>query len=286
MEHRHPQHYLSLWLLVLLCAGCSQPAPVHPLPVATLRPTLALAPPPTPPSLAPTSLENSDSDWHDLDHGISLRHLRIVQGETSSKFVIVRIDPAGVRFQVGYAPNAPQGLAAWRSAQNALVVVNGGFFETDNRSSALVISGGQAAGESYQGRGGMFAIDSSGGVALRYLGEQPYDPAEPLREAIQGWPMLIKSGGRLAYTSNDGDRARRSVIALDRAGRVLIIVCTTSSMTLSELAQWLSTSDLAIDAALNLDGGSSTGLDLQIGTQQERVDAFVPLPLVLLALPT
>jgi hypothetical protein len=59
----------------------------------------------------------------------------------------------------------------------------------------------------------------------------------------------------------------------------------TSEFTLREMADWLSRSDLEVDSALNLDGGSSTGLYLSDGALQEAIDSFVPLPIVLLVDP-
>ena len=129
----------------------------------------------------------------------------------------------------------------------------------------------------------MFAVDSAGQVLLRSLADQPYDPAEPLAEALQSWPMLVKPGAVAAgYSGDDSERARRSVVALDRSGHVLLLACGTSSFTLQDLGAWLLASDLEIDSALNLDGGSSTGL---YANNQIQVDAFVRLPQVLLAEP-
>ena len=72
------------------------------------------------------------------------------------------------------------------------------------------------------------------------------------------------------------------MIAIDRSGQVLLVAVATPSFTLRELAEWLAASDLEIDAALNLDGGSSTGLLLASDGQYEQIDAFVPLPIMLL----
>jgi len=66
---------------------------------------------------------------------------------------------------------------------------------------------------------------------------------------------------------------------------VLLIASPSSAFTLAGLAAWLAGSDLEIDVAVNLDGGSSTGLLLAGGSASDQVEAFVPLPIVLLALP-
>ncbi|NTU80397.1 MAG: phosphodiester glycosidase family protein, partial [Chloroflexales bacterium] len=169
--------------------------------------------------------------------------------------------------------------------EGALAVINGGFFDEAGRTVALLAHEGQTIGTSYEGRGGMFAVEPDGVVTLRALADAPYSPDEPLAEALQGWPMLVRPGGEAAYTYEDGERDRRSALAVDQSGHVLLIAAPTAAFTLAELSAWLATSDLAIDAAVNLDGGSSTGLLLLSATNPERIEAFAPLPIVLMALP-
>jgi uncharacterized protein YigE (DUF2233 family) len=131
----------------------------------------------------------------------------------------------------------------------------------------------------------MLAVAPDGGVSLRALSDQPYESSEALDQALQSFPMLVFPGGAPAAIEDDGRRARRSVVALDRAGRVLLLASPTSGFSLRELADWLSRSDLDVDSALNLDGGSSTGLYLSDGALQEAIDSFGALPIVLLVEP-
>ncbi|MFL5802697.1 MAG: phosphodiester glycosidase family protein, partial [Roseiflexaceae bacterium] len=203
-------------------------------------------------------------------------------GRPAFPLTIVRLDPAQVRLRVAYAPEQPQALRAWFDETQPLVAINGGFFKEDYHGTALVISDGQASGPSYEGFGGMLAVTPDGGVSLQALSDQPYDPAEPLAQAMQSFPMLVFPGGASAEINDNGARARRSAIAMDRDGHLLLIVSPTSEFTLRDLAGWLSHSDLAIDRALNLDGGSSTGLFVGAGDAREQIDSFGPLPLVLL----
>ena len=267
-------------LFVALLAACQpSPAPtgVAPSPSPAIVPSVA--PLPAAPAFTPAP---PDSGWQPVAEGVEVRRLRVLvrAGVPDASFTVARLDPARARFRVGYAPGAPLALAEWLRRERPLALLTGGFFNESFESTALVISGGASSGESYVGRGGMFAVDRAGAVSLRSLADQPYDPAEPLDEAVQGWPMLIKPGGELAYTGDDPDVARRTAVALDRDGRVLLIACSTSSLTLADFAAWLASSDLGIDAALNLDGGKSTALFLDgAGT----VEPFVRLPLVLLA---
>jgi uncharacterized protein YigE (DUF2233 family) len=226
--------------------------------------------------------EVRDTGWVEIGQGVMGRRLIIEQAGDMAAVHLLRLEPSLVSFDVAYQPDAPRFLSAWCGDEGVLAAINGGFFDAQYHSTALVIHDGIASGTTYEGQGGMFAVDQWGNISLRYLSEQPYNPHEPLVEAFQSWPMLIKPGGEQVYFSlDDSERARRSVIAFDRSGRVLLLAFPGNDFTLHELANWLAASDLAIDSALNLDGGSSTGLCVNTDMYQARLDAFSPLPLVL-----
>lgn len=275
---------LALPLLVA-CDGrelVSQPQPTRP--VATLFPTIAAAAPTavtTATTLAP------DTGWLASSAGVAVRHLRVAAapGQTPIPLVVVRIDTAAIRLRVGYTPAQPRGLSSWFAAEQPLLAVNGGFFTERYQSTALVISDGTPSGASYDGFGGMLAVAADGRIELRALRDHPYDPSEPLTQALQSFPMLIFPGGTRATITDDGRRARRTAVALDHSGHLLFIVSPTSSFTLNDFAGWLNQSDLDIDGALNLDGGSSTGLYLKAGALDEQIDSWGPLPQVLLVEP-
>ncbi len=264
-----------VFLVGVLLVGCGA---VFPSPAAPPSSTTTRPPTPTlPPGMA---------GWQSAGDGLALQQRQEDYRDTRVRVTIVRIDPARVQFRVGYNTLTPPLLSGWCSQDGVVAVMNGGFFQSDYQSTALVIQDGVAHGSSYQGAGGMFAVDTNGAVSLRSLAEQPYAPDEPLVQAVQGWPMLVNPGGRLAYTSAEpGEQARRSVVAIDRAGHVLLMAFWGSDLTLHELAAWLVASDLEIDAAVNMDGGSSTGLCVRGGEAHAYVDAFTPLPLVVLVSP-
>ena len=80
--------------------------------------------------------------------------------------------------------------------------------------------------------------------------------------------------------ADDGRPARRTVVAQDYQGRILIIVAPRGYLSLHELARFLAESDLDLDVALNLDGGYSTGLWLQADGLIVNIDSLVPVPSV------
>jgi uncharacterized protein YigE (DUF2233 family) len=223
-----------------------------------------------------------DGDWQLVDEAMDLRTLDLVAGATRGPVTALRIDPAVYRISVKYDVRNAGTVREWFEALQPIAVINGGYFDTSGRATALVVFDGIRRGVSYEGFGGMVAINERGEFELRSLSQQPFDEGEALQQAMQSAPMLIQPGGEIARIEDaDVDRSRRSVIARDRAGRILLIVSRSPTFTLRELAQALHDSDLEIDAALNLDGGRSTGLYLRTDVTSVAIDSFERVPLVL-----
>jgi len=275
-----------LLLILMLLTGCGASSVVPASPptraIPTLFPTAAISAPPT---ARPATSTAPASGWQAGRPGVELRHIQAsaAPNRPAVPLVIVRLDPAQVRLRVAYAPNRPRGLRGWFEDRRPLAAINGSFFTPKYQATALLVSDGRASGASYAGFGGMLSVAPDGGVSLHALRDQPYDPAEPIEQALQSFPMLVFPGGEPATIEDDGRRARRSAVGIDRAGRLLLLVSPTSDFTLRGLADWLSQSDLDVERALNLDGGSSTGLYLSDGTLHEEIDSFGALPIVLLA---
>jgi len=272
-----------LCLTLLLVSGCSllRPPPTPtptPLPSPTSRPTW------TPyPTAAPTPTpEPPDTGWQTVQPGIELRQVRVETGDVTERLTIVRLNPDSVRFRVHYDPIAPRSVNGWAERLQPLLVVNGGYFTPENETTGLLISDGQIWGTRYGGFAGMLAVTPDDGVSVRWLRDQPYDPGEPLKEALQSFPVLVKPGGVMGFPADadDGRPARRTVVAQDYQGRILIIVAPRGTLSLHELARFLAESDLDLDVALNLDGGYSTGLWLQADGLIVNIDSLIPVPSV------
>jgi uncharacterized protein YigE (DUF2233 family) len=198
---------------------------------------------------------------------------------------IVRFDLRRVNLTVGYQPNKPLLLSQWMQREKALAVINGGYFDQQHNATGLVISNGQVFGTSYQGFGGMLSVDNQGRIQIRYLSDQPYNANEGLQQATQSAPMLILPGGKRANFNADAASSRRSVVAMDKQGRLLFITSPNEVFTLDELADLLVASDLSINVALNLDGGSSTGLYVHAGSQRVAINSLAQLPIVIIVKP-
>ncbi len=206
-------------------------------------------------------------------------------GDSEKRLYLVRLDPTLVDFRVGYHAGAAQSLQAWLDESGAMLVVNGGYFDEADVATGLVVSDGAATGISHGTFAGMFAVTDSG-ASVNWLADVPYfddnDPylhGERMTQAVQSFPLLVKPGGVMGYPDEDGAAARRTVVGQDTNGRFLLILAVNGRFTLHQLSQWLVESDLGLDIALNLDGGTSTGLRFADGS---GVEAFALLPVVIL----
>jgi uncharacterized protein YigE (DUF2233 family) len=228
---------------------------------------------PTPSPVSP------DSGWQTLHLGLERRTIRLLDenGRQTEQLYLLRIEPDLYTFDVAYSPGEPKPLATWQAETEALVVVNGGFFTPEFVATGLIVVDGQPNGSSYVGFGGMVAVADSA-IEVRSLMERPYDPNEPLQAALQTFPMLILHG-KAVYEKEENDPARRTVIGVDENGRILLILASWGSFSLAELNSYLETADFGLEVALNLDGGTSTGLVL--ADPAESIPSFAAVPSVI-----
>jgi uncharacterized protein YigE (DUF2233 family) len=225
-----------------------------------------------------------------LEPGLEVRQVRVPAGDVAERLFLTRVDPAQYRFRVRYTPGTGRRVCEWMALEDRpqpVLVVNGGYFTPQYENTGLVVSDGRTYGTSYGAFGGMLAVLPGGRVELRWLMKQPYDPAEMLVEAVQSFPVLVKPGGVLGFPADadQGQPARRTVVAVDGEGRFLFIVAPRGYLSLHSLAHWLVESDLGVDVALNLDGGQSTGLCMAAGGRRVEIDSGVPVPSVVVVEP-
>ena len=223
------------------------------------------------------------NQWVTASHGVEIRYEDWKSpGDNEDTVTIVRFNLNKVHLKVGYQPSKPLAIDEWMRQEQAIAVINGGYFDQNNATTALVVSNGQSYGTSYNGFGGMLAVDAQGNVSLRSLNQQPYNPNnEQLQQATQSSPMLMIDGKRTQFNANAASQ-RRSIVAQDTQGRLLFIASPGSAFSLDEVADILASSDLSLKTALNLDGGASTGLYVNAGNQHVAIDAVTTLPIVII----
>ena len=293
MKKQHRSNWSLSRILILIgtmfilvaCNSTMSADPVEVLPTRTQAPptaTATLTPTPTQ-TPTPTSTPRGDSGWQATTAGIETRVMNVTLGENTERITIVRCDPAQVQFKLAYTPGEASDVSKWAENSSALMAINAGYFTEENYVTGLTITDGQSFGYLYGDFAGMFTVNAQQVSDLRWLGQQPYDPAESIIQGVQSFPILIKPGGLIGFPedADDGRVSRRSVIAQDMSGRILFIVSQRGMFSLHGISEWLAGSDLEIDMAVNLDGGTSTGLWMPNGPQ---IDSMIPVPAVILVL--
>ena len=238
------RRHTLLTLLAGLLGACNLPAEL--LPALTAIPA------------ATTTIS---SHWETIAEGLSWRILQPDRDDIS-QLVVVRIDPRHFRFRAIYHAGAPKSLAGWRKLEpQASVIVNANFFDHANRVLGAVVSDGALSGSAYLSRGGTFLVRNGVPSVVGFrAGPPPIDATTG--QAIQGFPLLVYNG-LPAYSGSDaGERNRRTVIAEDADGNILIVIAPYFGPSLRALSDYLPSTDLDIVTAVNLDGGGSTMIAL------------------------
>ena len=279
---------LALWLIGLaLMLACTAGPATPPNPIAT--PLMSPTPIPSTAIPPPTPTPPLPADWTEAQAGLWVREVAIAaQGKsTDAKAILIKIDPARYKIRVAYNPAVPQRVVGWLPPAGTAVVINAGFFQEDHTTAGLIISGGIESGLSFDqsldttAAPGMFSL--TGGVPnIHYLVQRSYDLAvDHLDEAVQGFPILIRDGSPETFTLPDR-AAWRTVVGIDAQGYVVLIHVSRGEVTLLRLQSWLiSESGLGLNAALNLDGGTSTGVAIRAGNVSAVLDSVTRVPSVI-----
>lgn len=138
--------------------------------------------------------------------------------------------------------------------------VNGGYFHDDFRPVGLVIENGVEVHPFEKAKllAGILALR---GKQWEIVRSSAFKKSPDVRQAIQCGPMLMESGQPTVGLDSTRS-ARRTIVATDGHGQWALIYLT--SVTLAGAAEILATpgalGDWMPSTALNLDGGSSSGL--------------------------
>lgn len=145
----------------------------------------------------------------------------------------------------------------------ALVGINGGYFDINERPLGLRrIAGVERSAPWAKAHGGVVAF---GGARL-FVGPRALMPSD-VESAVQCKPLLVERDGENGIATDDGRRAARTTACDTGDGAahfVLFIPAANGGPTLRETAEILRAprekGGFGCRAALNLDGGPSTGV--------------------------
>ncbi len=275
-------------VIALTACGSGTPFPATLTPEPSRTPT----PPPGPevfPTFAPTGSGAQpaapavvyDNLWRSVKPGLDVMLMRGRVGTRDELVAVTRIDPTQVQIRVMYDPLTPRYVREWFDATNADAAINAGYFLDTKETTGLLIVNGQPFGTSYTGFGGMFSMRGAQ-PSIQWLKTQPYQADPSISQAVQAAPMLVQGGKVVQGINDNGERNRRSFVALDRDGRVLLGVSQTASWSLTDLARFLAGApQLSVRDAMNLDGGASSGMWVRSNIDPALTNSLEAVPSVI-----
>jgi Predicted periplasmic protein len=147
----------------------------------------------------------------------------------------------------------------------AIAAVNGGYFHPNWKPVGLEIADGEKINGFERAKllSGVFVVSNG---KPRLLRSAEYKPSKADTDALQAGPFLVDDG-RPTAGLNTERLARRTVVATDGKNRWAILYLTHVSLADAGaiLASREVFPDFPIERALNLDGGSSSGLWVATG---------------------
>lgn len=217
-------------------------------------------------------------DWTSAGRGMRIKQFSF--GEQNI-ITVLRVDKRMFSWAIAQDSASPKMVSKWRKTLNAAAVINGGYFDENNQSTGYLLLDdreyGKLSSNGENGYTGMLLIKNKK-PQLRYLPEKSFGKEEKANFALQTFPTLINNGKSL-IKKESGKTARRTVLAQSFKNDFYIII-SESFISLYELAAWLEKSGLALEKAINLDGGPSTGLAVKNESFYYKADS-APVPNVI-----
>ena len=231
---------------------------------------------------------------------IETRNVRLLFGDGMiARMTAVRLRHRDFRVRLRWREKSerlsPVDLGGLGRRLGAAVVLNAGYYGAGGRPLGYFRSGGRVfnARVLYRGRrialhfGALFTVAREGG-APAIVSRGRFREADAA-EALQAGPLLVKDGAPvpgLARYREYARPARRTLLALDACGRLLVLVSESETRGVSwcELQKYLllpeSRGGPGVRDAMNLDGGASSQLWAHAGGREilipgRPVPAFV-----------
>lgn len=248
-----------------------------------------------------------DSSWSKLEEGLELREAELSferrgkQGLVARRVSItaLRFNPLLFSCEATFNP-VKKGRTALQVVEKtgAVAGFNGGYFGMKLEPVALLISGGKrlARRNAKQPDSAAFIVTKKGKPAVVPM-KNVKPPYKGMDFAVQNQPLLVHRGKAIFFPrGKDGKRLpaisrgkghRRTVAGVDALGRAVLMVCD-KPVGLVELSSLLAMSEsrggFGLSAAVNLDGGPSSGMAVvHAGSKTRRhVRAGRTIPCIIL----
>ncbi len=214
----------------------------------------------------------ADEGWQRLKEGFEYKDLGSSLLKPWVHIHVFRIDPRQNQFSIITADKLSQKNASineYAHYTNALLAINGGFFDPDFNPLGLRISNKiQTSPLKQISWWGIFYIKNN---QAQLSNIYQFYRNKNIDFAIQSGPRLIING---KIPSLKPGTAERTALGITKDNKIIILVTDNASTTTTELAALMKAPPLSCKDALNLDGGNSSQLYVNIGNFKLSVHGF------------
>jgi uncharacterized protein YigE (DUF2233 family) len=236
-----------------------------------------------------TTLAVTDwGSWNIVRKGVEFRKITMERSESGAtlEFKLLRFDSRLIVPRVLYADQFHlKGASAKTFAEKkgAIAAINANYFDEKGRPLAYLKTAEKEVNSTVSKHAlytGIFGVrDSVPFVAHR----DNFQPSQA-SEALQSGPLLLNKGA-VEMLNGSARYARRSVIGVDKEGRILIGVtdAVLGGLSFPELQELFTSSNRRLDATdlLNLDGGGSAQLYVKSGNFEEWLSGTSEVPVAI-----
>lgn len=219
------------------------------------------------------------ADWVPIAEGLEYKKLER-SGRQPYTVHAIRVDPRQYRLDL-VTPKSASTLAMtandYRTTTASVMVINGGFFDENGKSLGLMVQSGQLLQPVRPVDWGIFIIED--GVP-KIVHRDQFVFSDKVSMALQVGPRLVVNGRRPKF--KESLPSRRSLVAIDREGRVIFAVTGSSLLTTDRFAtvavRGEKVGGLGAVDALNLDGGGSSQLTIKTDSFELSIPGEIPVP--------
>lgn len=227
--------------------------------------------------------------WRTVQKGVEQRKLALVRAEPNHQLELklLRFDRQFITARV-LASSEWQWKGATAKSfvekSGAIAAINANYFDERGRPLAYLKSENKEINRAVSKHAlytGVFTVIDGNPAVLH---RDDFTPAQA-SAAVQSGPLLLNRGAPVETMRGLGRYARRTVIGIDKDGRMIIAVtdAVLGGLSFVELQELFSNAKWQLDTPdlLNLDGGGSSQLYFKSGKLEESVPGTSEVPVAI-----
>lgn len=223
-----------------------------------------------------TLIDNSiNIEWEKLEEGLFYSKKIYGHGITKGYIHFLKISyPRKIRILHNNFNKIS--LSKLEEIYKPLVIVNGGYFQPNYRPAGLLkVNGKVLYPININGHKGILGINENN---IDIFDKKYYENKKKLfKDMLQNGPLLIENNKLGIYSDNKDYRARTALCIDNKKNLFIIVADTLASISLWDLANILIDKNINCKKAINLDGGSSTGLRINLNKKRIVIEPSVKI---------